>query len=55
VPHAAGHDDRPVVFDLVRLVDLVRAPAELDPGAALLDTVKLVSVVVHLTSDVLPG
>ena len=55
VPHPGGHDDRPVVFDLVRLVDLVRAPAELDTGAALLDPEKLVAVVVHSRPMSSPG
>ena len=33
MPHARRHDDRPVVPDVVRLIDLLLAPAELDaPG-----------------------
>src|SRR5918996_3249090 len=53
VPDPGGDDDRPVVLDVVRLVDLLLGAPELDPGAALLDAQELVTVRMRLAPDVL--
>jgi selenocysteine lyase/cysteine desulfurase len=53
VPDPRRDDDRPVVLDLVRLVDRVLGAAELHPGAAALDTEELVDTVVALEADAL--
>src|SRR5215204_2063846 len=53
VPHPGGDDDRPVVLDVVLLVDSVLAAAELHPPRPRLDPEELVEVRVRLSADVL--
>ena len=55
VPGAGGDHDRPVVRDVVRLIDPVFVPTELHAGLSLLDPDELVPVGVDLLADVLAG
>ena len=55
VPHARRNDDRPIVSDVVRLVDRVLGPAELDAAAPRSDAKELVEVWMRLATDVLSG
>ena len=51
VPHARRHDDRPVVRDVVRLLDRVLGPAELDATASRFDPEELVEERMGLATE----
>ncbi len=55
VPDAGRDHDGPVIGEVVRLIDPVFVPPELDAGLSLLDPDELVSVGMDLLADVLAG